>query len=54
MEYNKTTCMAQLRALCRTVSASPDCSCGIDGSCDDCPITKCLELIQNVGEESEG
>lgn len=53
MDFDKNTCAAQLRALCREVSANPDYDCGIDGSCDDCPITKCLELIQNVGEESE-
>lgn len=54
MDYNKDTCAAQLRALCREVSTNPDHDCGIDGSCDDCPITACLELIQIISEESEG
>lgn len=44
-KFQRDICAEQLRYLCRRTMQGSDSGCG-DGACDECPISKTLELLE--------
>jgi len=49
-ELNANVLSTQLKALCKATMSDPDSEC-CDGSCEDCPITLCLEMAEQAADK---